>query len=114
VTGPSSLIRVTAVLVRAPVFWYPEYWSEESHAWDWVTYETPLSERPWASFDVSPDVTLGELFDAALGAWNIRFGPGAFRYENPERPANEVNNFGFVQPELDAQGLRPRARPELA
>jgi hypothetical protein len=107
VTHTNGLLRVTAVLVRAPVFWYPEYWSEETRALEGIKYETPLSDRPWASFDVSPDVPLGELFDAALGAWNIRFGRGAFKYDHepPETPAHEVHNFAFVQPELDAQGF---------
>jgi hypothetical protein len=100
------LIRVTTVLVRAPVFWLPEYWTDETHAWDWVTYETPLFERPSAIFDVSPDVTLGELFDAALAAWNIRLGTGAFEYESESaRTADEVHHFGFVQSELDAEGF---------
>jgi len=67
----------------------------------WVAPETPLVEKPSAEFEVSLDVTLGEVLEVAGDAWGMRPGPGQFKYgTGPVRPVR----FGFVRPD-DASGV---------
>jgi hypothetical protein len=50
-------------------------WTKETHGWDWVDPQTPLNEKPWAELEISLDVTLGEVIEAACDAWEIERGP---------------------------------------
>jgi hypothetical protein len=99
-TAPGTL-RVTAVLFTAPVFFTPDYWSESARAWAWVQPDTPVEEKPVAEFEVSLDVTLGEVFEAACGAWNIEPGPHLDEYGATLR--DQFTRFAFV-----VEGRDPR------
>jgi len=103
VTFKHGTILVKPVLFCAPVFWTTEFWSPPTHAWDWVAPETPLAEKPWVELEVSLDVKLGEVFEAACDAWGITAGPDLVRYEGTR--SQQFQHFAFVRSEEDAQGL---------
>jgi len=94
---------VSPVLFCAAVFWEREYWSESTHAWDWVKAETPLDAKPWADLKVSLDVTLGEVFDAACDAWGIRAGADLLKHGGTR--AGQFVRFAFVRADPDAAGV---------
>lgn len=99
----SDSLLVTPVLFCAPVFWTKDYWSEETHDWDWVTPETPLIEKPTAVFQVSIDVTVGDVLEAACDSWGITPGPGMLRLGATRR--SEFWRFAFVQEDHDKDGV---------
>jgi hypothetical protein len=86
---------VTPVLFCAPVFWTPEFWLQSARGWDWVQPETPFDEKPWADFEISLDVTLGEVFDVACDAWGIQAGPDLL--EQSGTRAYQFVRFAFVR-----------------
>lgn len=112
-TTQPGTIRVTAVLLTAPVWWTPDFWADSAREYDWVTAETPLAEKPWAEFDVSLDVTLGEVCVAACEAWGITLGDPAYE----TTLAEQFHRFAFVKPG-EEEGLSDQLRydwpPELA
>jgi hypothetical protein len=102
VAALTGTIRVEPVLFCAPVFFTPDWWSQETHRWDWVRPETPLAEKPVVHLDVSLDVTLGEVIEAACDVWRIEPGSGMKKYGAARR--GEFFRFGFVDLERDADG----------
>jgi len=68
-----------------------------------VTAETPLDEKPQAELEISLDVTLGEIFDAACDAWAIEAGPDLLKYGGTR--AQQFVRFAFVRPDRDAAGV---------
>jgi hypothetical protein len=100
-----GLIRVRPVLFCAPVFWTPDFWTKETHRWDWVDPQTPLDEKPWAELEISLDVTLGEVMEAACDAWGIESGRDQ-RERGFERQQQFVR-FAFVSEATDAEGVEP-------
>lgn len=98
----TGTILVRPVLFCAPVFWTPAFWSDSTHSWDWVRPETPLDEKPSADLEVSLDVTLGEVLEAACDAWRIDLGSEALEHGGVR--ANNFERFAFVRPE-DADGV---------
>lgn len=108
--GRPTTIRVLPVLFCAPVFWTPRFWSDSTHAWDWVQPEMPIDEKPSAELEVSLDATLGEVIDTACDAWGIHLGPeadelGATRLEQFAR-------FAFVVPGRDPRRIAEKDRYE--
>jgi hypothetical protein len=98
-----GIIVVRPVLVQAPVFWEPEWWSPSSHALDEVHPEMPLDEKPFAELEISLDVTLQEVFEAACDAWNLKAGPDLKKYGG--ELSNEFQRFAFVHPDRDTGGI---------
>jgi hypothetical protein len=106
----NNTIRVTPVLLCAPVFWTPKFWAESAHAWDEVRSETPLDDKPWAELEVSLDVTLGEVFEVACDAWGIELGPDPL--SQGDSRLNHFHRFNFVRPDRDAAGVDDKERNE--
>lgn len=101
-----GLIRIRPVLFCAPVFWSPQFWVEDVHRWDWVDPQTPLDEKPWVELEVSLDVTLGDVVDAACDAWGIERGPDAQNLSHDRR--DEFIRWAFVSEGTDAAGVDPQ------
>jgi hypothetical protein len=99
----SQTIRVRPVLFCAAVFWTPDFWSKSTHAWDWVQAETPLDEKPWAELEISVDVTLREVLEAACDAWGIEAGPDLVKHGGTR--ASQFVRIAFVRPERDVDGV---------
>jgi hypothetical protein len=102
VAALTGTILVEPVLFCSPVFFTPDWWSEGTHAWDWVRPETPLVDKPVVELDVSLDVTLGEVIEAACEVWRILPGRGMEKYSATRR--DEFFRFGFVDARRDADG----------
>ncbi len=81
------------VLFCAAVFWTPDFWSKSTHAWDWVQAETPLDEKPWAELEISIDVTLGEVLEAACDAWGIEAGPDLLKHGGTARASSSASDL---------------------
>lgn len=95
------------MLIAAPVPWTPDFWADSANAWGWVTPETPLDAKPWAELEVSLDVTLVEVCEAACEAWGIKLGNP--RYETTLR--NQFQRFAFVR-RSDEDGVAEQRRYE--
>ena len=72
-----------------------------------VAAETPLGEKPWAEFEVSLDVTLGEVCVAACEAWGITLGDPSYE----TTLAQQFHRFAFVKPG-EEDGLPDQLRYE--
>ena len=103
----TKTVIVFPVLFSAPVYWERHYWADSAHQWDWVQASTPLADRPSLEVEVSGDVTLGDVFDAACDAWGIVPGPDQLKYEGSER-RHEFCRFAFVRADRDADGIDPQ------
>lgn len=102
-----GLIRIRPVLFCAPVFWTPDYWSDSTHALDWVRPETALDRKPWAELEVSLDATLVDSFEVACDAWGIAPGPGMIKH-GPSL-AGVFERFAFVRADADTEGVAEQA-----
>jgi hypothetical protein len=104
VSPNAKTVIVCPVLFGAPVFWGRHYWADSAHQWDWVQASTPLADRPSLELEVSGDVTLGDVFDAACDAWGIVPGPDQLKYEGSDR-RHEFCRFAFVRADRDVDGI---------
>lgn len=103
----AGTLRVRPVLFCAAVFWEAAYWSETTHAWDWVEAETPLEAKPWAEIEISLDVTLGEVIEAACDGWSIEAGPDMLKHGVTR--SQQFVRFAFVRPDRDVTGVDRQA-----
>jgi len=96
-------VRITPVLIHAPVFWLEHYWSESTHQWDGVGPITPLAARPYVEMEVGLEATLGDILDRACEALDILPGPDMARNRSTRR--GEIVRFAFVEEEADSEGI---------
>jgi hypothetical protein len=68
-----------------------------------VAPKTPLNEKPWAELEISLDVTLGEVIEAACDAWGIERGRDQRELSSDRR--DEFFRFAFVREDTDAEGV---------
>ncbi len=101
--GVSDTIVVRPTLCWPPIFWMPDYWAESAREYQWVTPATPLADRPYLEFEVSLDVTLGEVLVAACQAWGMVEGP--HMKKTGAKLADEFCRFGFVRIPDDEGGI---------
>ena len=95
------LVRPT--MYWPPTFMTPQYWAESARQFGWVSPATPLAQRPALEFEISADVTLGEVLEAACDAWEIFEGPDMLKY-GPTR-TSELHRFGFIRVPDDEEGI---------
>lgn len=86
-----------------PTFMTPQYWAESARQYGWVSPATPLAQRPSLEFEISTDVTLGEVLEAACDAWEIFEGPDMLKYGATR--TGEFHRFGFVRIPDDEEGI---------
>lgn len=100
---PGDLLKVTPVLYWPPRLWTPDYWAPAARDYQWVQPATPLADRPTVEFEVSLDVTLGEVLEAACDFWGFVEGPHMKKMGVVRR--SEFHRFGFVRVPEDEDGV---------
>lgn len=103
----NGTLSITLALAYGPTWYMPDYWSESSHAYDYLGHEShPYSEMPKAVVPATLGDTLASVYDRAGDALGIAPGPDAMRFREGAKAtlSLQVCHVGFYRPS-DEEGF---------